>query len=131
MEQRRSYLFILIACLVAVAAQAAGKGPQITLANTTYDMGTIHASKGNVKATYKFTNTGDEPLVIISVTNGGCGCTKPSYPLQPIAPGKTGQIVINFNPKGRRGELRREVRVKTNAKGSKRLSLKFTGVIIP
>lgn len=66
----KKYLFILIACLVAVAAQAAGKGPQITLANTTYDMGTIHASKGNVKATYKFTNTGDEPLVIISVTNG-------------------------------------------------------------
>lgn len=112
-------------------AQAAGKGPEFTLSNNTYDLGTIHANKGMVKAIYKFTNTGTEPLVIISVTNGGCGCTKPSYPLQPIAPGKSGQIVINFNPKGRKGELRREVKVKTNVKGSKRTSLKFTGVIIP
>ena len=124
----KKYLFILIACLVAVAAQAAGKGPQITLANTTYDMGTIHASKGNVKATYKFTNTGDEPLVIISVTNGGCGCTKPSYPLQPIAPGKKGKIKVTFDPLYRQGSFNKVVTIRTNAK-QKKARIKVSGTI--
>jgi len=127
----KKIIFILISSLSVMLASAAGKGPQITFDKTTFDLGTIHASKGQVKATYKFTNTGTEPLVIISVSNGGCGCTKPTYPMQPIAPGKTGQIVINFNPSGRKGELRREVKVKSNATNAKRTPLKFTGVIIP
>lgn len=121
-------LFTLIAA--AFAMSAAG-GPEIRFDNSTFDLGTIHASKGPVKATYSFTNTGSEPLVIISVSNGGCGCTQPSYPKQPIAPGQSGQITINFNPSGRKGELRREVKVRTNARNAKRTSLRFTGVIIP
>lgn len=112
-------------------ATAAGNGPQLTFDKTTYDLGTIHASKGDVKAVYNITNTGSEPLVIISVSNGGCGCTKPTYPMQPIAPGKSGQIVIYFNPRGRKGELRREVKVKSNATNAKKATLRFTGVIVP
>ena len=48
----------------------------------------------------------------------------------PIAPGKSGEITIHFDPSGRRGEFDREVKVKTNAQ-KKRISLKFSGVIIP
>lgn len=117
--------------LASLTAFAAGKGAEMTFKNASYDLGTIHASKGKVKATYDFTNTGTEPLIIVNVTNGGCGCTKPDYPKQPIAPGKSGTITITFNPAGRKGELRREVKVKSNAKNGKRQTLKFTGMIIP
>lgn len=127
----KKFLLTLITCLTVIVASAAGNGAQLTFDKTTVDLGTIHANKGDVKAVYTFTNTGTEPLVIISVSNGGCGCTKPTYPPQPIAPGKSGQIVINFNPKGRKGELRREVKVKSNATNAKKASLRFTGVIIP
>ena len=68
--------------------------------------------------------------MIITVSNGGCGCTTPSYPKAPIAPGQTGEIKIQFDPSGRRGEFNREVKVKTNA-SKKRTSLRFSGVIIP
>lgn len=128
----KRYLLILIAAITTfVAAWSSGNGAEIKLDSYTFDLGTIHASKGNVTATYSFTNTGTGPLVIISVSNGGCGCTKPSYPKEPIAPGKSGTIVINFNPAGRKGEIKREVKVRTNAKNGKRISLRFTGVIIP
>lgn len=128
---KRHILLLLLAIAGLATAQAADKGAQIAFASDTYDLGTIHASKGSVTATYNFTNTGTAPLVIVSVSNGGCGCTRPDYPKQPIAPGKSGKIVINFNPAGRKGEFHREVRVKTNAKNAKRQTLRFKGVIIP
>lgn len=131
MNGMKRIIFILVAAVLAVAGAWAQSAAEIRFDNTSYDLGTIRASKGSVKATYRFTNTGTTPLVILSVSNGGCGCTTPTYPQAPIAPGKSGEIVINFNPSGRKGELRREVKVKTNAKTTKRATLKFTGVIIP
>lgn len=109
---------------------AGDNGAKIEFKETKHDFGTIKASAGSVTATYEFTNTGNEPLVIVNVTNGGCGCTTPSYPKAPIAPGKTGEITIHFDPTGRRGEFVREVKVKTNA-SKKRTSLRFSGAIIP
>lgn len=123
-------LFVALTAIVGFSALAADDGPVISFQSMKHDFGNIKASGGKVTAVYRFTNTGNKPLVIISVTNGGCGCTTPSYPKEPIAPGKSGEIVIKFDPAGRRGELNREVKVKTNA-SKKRLGLRFTGVIIP
>lgn len=122
-------IIALIACL-AIGASAAGKGAAISFNETEHDFGNIKAKGGKVTATYRFKNTGSEPLVIINVTNGGCGCTTPSYPKAPIAPGKSGEIKIQFDPAGRRGEFTREVKVKTNA-SKKRIALRFSGVVIP
>ncbi len=90
----------------------------------------LMAVAGAVTANYEFTNTGDEPVSIVTVTNGGCGCTKPSFPLQPIAPGKKGVIKINFNPATFKGEFRRSVKVQFS-NSRKRTVLKFNGVVIP
>lgn len=128
---KRYILPLFLALIASVAAMAGNKGALLKFDSTNFDLGTIHADKGVVKATYTFTNDGDEPLVIINVSNGGCGCTKPAYPMQPILPGKSGEIVINFNPSGRRGELNREVKVKSNAKKGGKQTLRFSGVIIP
>lgn len=128
---KRYILSLIVALMATITASAASEGAELKFSNNTFDLGTIHASKGAVKAVYKFTNSGTEPLVIISVTNGGCGCTKPTYPKAPIAPGKSGEIVINFNPAGRKGELKREVKVKSNAKKNAKQTLRFTGVILP
>lgn len=127
---KRIFLIVLTAILASISSFASDNGAAITFAETSHDFGTIKANNGKVSATYHFTNTGTEPLIIITVTNGGCGCTTPSYPKQPIAPGKSGEITIHFDPSGRRGEFDREVKVKTNAQ-KKRISLKFSGVIIP
>lgn len=125
-------LFILLSFVaLTLAIQAAPNNKaQITFKTTTHDFGTIKASDGPVSAEYQFTNTGSAPLVIVNVTNGGCGCTKPTYPKEPVMPGKSAVITIHFDPTGRRGEFNRQVKVKTNAK-KKEDSLKFNGVIVP
>lgn len=120
---------ILLMAIVGLTVAAKGK-PQITFDSTSHDFGTIKENGGKVTAVYSFTNTGDEPLTIITVTNGGCGCTKPDFPKAPIAPGAKGNIKVTFQPKGRKGEFNRSVKVKTNA-GSGRKTLTFNGVIIP
>lgn len=126
---KKSILTLAVILVASLAAMAAGKA-EIQFDKVRHDFGAIKAADGRVSATYHFVNTGTEPLVIIDVTNGGCGCTKPEYPKQPIAPGKGGDIVIRFDPSGRRGEFNREVKVKTNA-AKKRQNLIFTGVIMP
>lgn len=126
---KRLLSLLIIIAATASMAFAAGKA-EISFKSTNYDFGNIKASGGSVTAVYEFTNTGSAPLAIINVTNGGCGCTKPSYPVEPILPGKSGVIKITFNPAGRRGELAREVKVKSNASKSK-VSLTFSGMIIP
>lgn len=120
----------MLLVLTGLAVISAKDKAEITFNQTSHDFGTIKANDGAVSAVYEFTNTGTAPLTIITVTNGGCGCTKPSYPKQPIAPGKKGEIKITFQPRGRSGEFNRSVKVKTNASAGRK-TLTFNGVIVP
>lgn len=54
--------------------------------------------KQNVPATYTFeiTNTTNKPLVIENA-HATCGCTVPEYQKEPIAPGKTAKIKVQYN----------------------------------
>lgn len=67
--------------------------------NDTYDWGTVMDGQ-TVTHVFKFTNTGKEPLVINNA-KGSCGCTVPEWPKEPIAPGKTGEIKVVFDSKGK------------------------------
>lgn len=117
----------MLGLVCAVCAWARG---DVEFGSKEHDFGTIKASAGPVTAKYEFTNTGDEPVSIVTVTNGGCGCTKPDYPLEPIAPGKTGVITVHFNPATFKGEFQRSVKVQFST-GRKRTVLKFSGVVVP
>lgn len=110
---------ILALCIILMlpVLMAAGEKTQIKFDTTRHDFGTIKADGGTVTAEYRYTNTGKIPLVIDLVGNGGCGCTKPSYPKEPLAPGKSAVIKIHFNPAGRAGqEVNREIKIKANTK---------------
>ena len=63
--------------------------------------------------TYAFTNTGDEPL-IISDAKGSCGCTVPSRPTAPIAPGETGEITVRFDSNNKVGQRNQRVTITAN-----------------
>lgn len=80
---------------------AAPVGPLTTLTfeETTFDFGEVMEGE-KVVHNYKFTNTGKEPL-IISNAKGSCGCTVPAWPREPIAPGDTGEIKVQFDSKGK------------------------------
>ncbi|MCF0213475.1 MAG: DUF1573 domain-containing protein [Muribaculaceae bacterium] len=122
----------LIMLTISIVAFAGTPKEQavMTFEKTKIDLGNIKAADGHVTFEYPFTNTGNAPLVIVTVTNGGCGCTKPTYPKAPIMPGEKGVISITFDPTGRKGELNREIKVRSNAK-KKNQSLHFKGTVIP
>lgn len=131
----KHFLISLLLCIAAAAGcavRAADKNPDVyTIDSTSHDFGSIGDSKP-VSHTFTVTNTGSLPMIITTVTNGGCGCTTPKWTREPIAPGKTGQITITFSPKGRRGEFDRQVRARIEtAKKKYTAKLNFSGVVVP
>lgn len=71
----------------------------ITFEEDTYDFGEVMEGE-KVVHTYKFKNTGKEPLVI-SNAKGSCGCTVPEWPREPIPVGGSGEIRVQFDSKGK------------------------------
>jgi hypothetical protein len=69
----------------------------------------------SVNHEFTFTNTGKEPLVIANA-QGSCGCTVPTWPKEPIAPGATGVIKVTFNSAGKMGMQDKTVTLNSNAK---------------
>jgi len=66
-----------------------------------------------VDTKFTFTNTGNEPL-IISSAKGSCGCTVPEWPKEPIPPGGTGTIDVEFNSKNKPGRQTKTVTIQAN-----------------
>lgn len=101
---------------VQPAAQTAeaptGPTTEMTFGETEFDFGTITEGE-KVSHTYTFTNTGEEPL-ILSNAKGSCGCTVPKWPREPIAPGASSEIVVEFNSKNKRGKKNQKVTITAN-----------------
>lgn len=105
---------LLSALIVLVAFQAqAQSGPVLTFKEKSIDFGDI-VQGAKVSHTFEFTNTGDAPLVISNVA-ATCGCTVPSWPKEPVAPGSTAKIEVSFNSAGKMGKQNSVVRIYSNA----------------
>lgn len=76
-----------------------------------YDFGDIQQN-AKQKYVFKFTNTGDNPLVITEA-KAGCGCTVPKKPEEPVAPGESGEIEVEYNGSGN-GKISKNVTVRLN-----------------
>ena len=95
----------------AVAAKAAG--PAIIFEESKYDFGSV-AQGGMVDHTFKFKNTGTQPLIISNI-GASCGCTTPEYTKAPVMPGKTGSIAAHFNSAGKMGMQNKVLTIESNA----------------
>ncbi len=94
--------------------EAVPSGPTtaMTFSETEFNFGTV-AEGEKVKHTYNFKNAGSEPLVLSNAV-GSCGCTVPIWPREPIAPGASGEIVVEFNSQGKPGERDQKVTITAN-----------------
>jgi uncharacterized protein DUF1573 len=91
---------------------AAELKPVMSFKDTLHEFGTIHEAEV-VEYDFSFTNTGKTPLVITSAT-GSCGCTVPSYPHDPVAPGASAIMKVTFNSAGKSGHQEKSVAIRTN-----------------
>lgn len=89
-------------------------GPTTTMEfeETTFDFGTVQDGE-KVSHTYKFKNTGKEPLVFADA-KGSCGCTVPKWPREPIAPGASSHVTVEFDSKGKSGKRNQKVTITAN-----------------
>jgi hypothetical protein len=83
----------------------------MTFESLTVDYGTIENGSEPLRVV-NFTNTGTEPLVIKNA-RGSCGCTVPTWPKEPIAPGQSSTIEIRYDTK-RTGKINKSVTITTN-----------------
>ncbi|MCD2421692.1 DUF1573 domain-containing protein [Niabella pedocola] len=83
--------------------------------STFKDIGKV--KKGQiVEIPFTIKNTGDKPLVIVSVSPG-CGCTVGEKPEKPIMPGEEGKVVAKFNSEGQaEGSHNKNMVVRANTK---------------
>jgi hypothetical protein len=61
----------------------------------TVDYGQIEKGSDPYRV-FEFTNT-SESVVLITSARGSCGCTVPTYPKEPIAPGGKGEIKVRYD----------------------------------
>ncbi|MEO0525825.1 MAG: DUF1573 domain-containing protein [Bacteroidota bacterium] len=111
---------------VEVAAerdQAAKNLPVMSFEKSEHDFGAIAAGSPQ-ETIFKFTNTGNAPLIITDAKSS-CGCTVPEYPKNtPVAPGDTGELLVRFNGSGQ-NQVTKTVTVTANTeKGSETLRIK-------
>lgn len=123
--------YILIATILVNAVVFAQVGPKIEFKDkdNTIDYGKVTKEEDSGVRVFEFTNTGDAPLIISNVQSS-CGCTVPSKPTEPIAPGKTGKIEVKYNMNP--GPIRKTITVETNAINAEegRVVLKIKGEVI-
>ena len=82
---------------------------------TEHDFGVFKESDGDVSHVFVVKNEGKSPLVITRVISS-CGCTTPTFNKEPIAPGKSGEIKVVYNPTGRVYPFVKTVSVYSNGK---------------
>ena len=102
--------------------------PKMSFEEEMHDFGTINEGEV-VEHTFKFTNTGDAPLVITNA-KGSCGCTVPSWPKEPIAPGATGEMLVKFNSRNKPNSQMKTVRITTNTESGQEM-IKIKAFVTP
>jgi hypothetical protein len=113
---------ILLATNVALAQDDAAAS--LSVSEESYDFGTIKENGGAVSHAFVIKNDGTQPLVITRVV-ASCGCTTPDWTKEPIAPGKTGEVLVTYDPQGRPGAFAKTVSIYSNGKkGSQVLTIR-------
>ena len=117
-------LFISLIFCLGINAQA-----KIEFEEIVHDFGTFSEEENFVNYSFKFKNVGNTPLLIVKA-KATCGCTVPSYPKAPIAPGKSGVINVKYSAIGRPGAFNKSVKITTNGTPAE-TNLIIKGNVIP
>ncbi|MGB6092187.1 MAG: DUF1573 domain-containing protein [Moheibacter sp.] len=100
---------------------------EIEISESNVDLGTIEYG-GKAVTTVQIKNTGDKPL-IISDAKASCGCTVPTWPKDPIAPGKSAPMTVQYTTTTRPGAFNKTVTINSNAITEARKIFRIKGVV--
>jgi len=124
------YLLGIMLFMAGAAKAQDGKaqvGAEIEFEKVVHDYGDVPYN-GNGECEFRFTNTGTEPL-IIQKPKSSCGCTVPSWPKDPILPGKSETIEVTYRT-NRVGNFDKKVTVTSNAVQNPTVVLRIKGRVL-
>ena len=94
---------------------------EITFNEEIHDFGQLISGE-IVIATFVFTNSGKHNLVIDKIESD-CGCVQVEFSKEPIKPGETGIIEVEFDSSGMFGKQFKSIEIHTNCKEPKHLAI--------
>jgi len=111
-------LLVLRICCFSYSSSAQeailSKGVSINWEKSEHGFGNLYSGQ-KVNHTFRFVNSGSEPLIITNV-EVTCGCTVPKGWLRnPIMPGRKGELDVFFDSTGKLGKQNKVVTVISNA----------------
>jgi hypothetical protein len=93
------------------------KGAHISFEQTEYDFGEVSRKDDDKICTFRFTNDGSEPLVVLSASTS-CSCLKADFSRKPVAVGESGVIKLKLESKKmEKGVFRRVVQINSTSVG--------------
>jgi hypothetical protein len=122
-------LVLILVFMMAGFVANAQIGAKIEFKEETINYGDVYKGVDSGKRTFEFTNTGDIPL-IIKDAKSSCGCTVPSFSKDPINPGKTGVVEVQYNMNP--GPISKTITVESNAvnKENGMVALRIKGTVL-
>ncbi|MTI22046.1 DUF1573 domain-containing protein [Fulvivirga sp. RKSG066] len=107
----RAIVVFLILCLSSsVYGQLA---EEITFSEKQFDFGTVKEEDGPIIHEFKFINNSEKPISILNV-KASCGCTTPDWSKEPVAPGESGFVQAQYNPRNRPGQFNKSLTITTD-----------------
>lgn len=121
-------LFLIAAAFVFSAAAFAQTNTDAVMKVNTekYDFGKIKQNDP-VTTYFEITNTSNKPLVVERAW-GSCGCTTPETPKEPIMPGQTYKLKVNYNAASM-GHFEKDVNIKVAGVETPKV-VKITGEVL-
>jgi hypothetical protein len=95
------------------APQASLNSAWLSVDSLEHDFGIV-TQQSSLDHRFKMTNTGKQPLEILSV-EASCGCTSTLLSEQTLQPGESGELKVNFESGSMEGPFRKKVTIFTNA----------------
>ncbi len=115
MKNSITFFAVMILGVAIAFSQQSEQGPKLKWELDRYDYGTVYLDDlPETKLDIKFTNDGEEPLVLSRV-RACCGTRVNSWPQEPIMPGEEGIIQVEFRLAPRAHRISRSVTVTSNA----------------
>lgn len=112
----KKYLICLIATFTMTTIADAAEKAKIVFEETSYVMNDNVLGETS-EHVFVFKNEGKAPLVVSDAVPS-CGCVKPSWTRQPIAPGDTGSVHVYYTSKVS-GAFHKTIKVFSNSAGKK------------
>jgi hypothetical protein len=113
--KRILFAFGLILLTANIASAQEKAASIMVVGEGVFDFGDIKESDGPVTHIFKIKNDGEVALVVTKVV-ASCGCTTPDWTKEPIAPGKTGEIKVTYDPTKRLGPFTKTISIYSNGK---------------